>query len=136
MQVIVPQLQIKFPEHELVVRIFSTRHPDLGFTQEGKVVKFHCQMDWFAIDVNTREEKKAFSLEGSFDAKATVKLQAHLKGQKLVPELNFLQQDFKLKSSEIGEISVSTMNTIFNFAFNNGIIPYINLYVKDGKSAK
>jgi hypothetical protein len=89
-------------------------------------------MDWFAIDVNTRQEKKAFSLEGSFDAKATVKLQAHLKGQKLVPELNFLQQDFKLKSSEIGEISVSTMNTIFNFAFNNGIIPYINLYVKDG----
>eukprot|EP01080_Neovahlkampfia_damariscottae_P010705 gene10705-3327_t len=129
---LIPALQIKFPDHELVVKIFSTRHPDLGFTQEGKVVKFHCEMVFYAVDPKTKQEKYAFTLEGSFDAKAIVKLQGNDKVQKLIPELKFLQQAFKLKKSEIGTFTVEPLNYIFNFAFNNGIIPYINHFVKDG----
>ena len=124
----VPALQIKFPEHELLVDIHTVENPKLGFTENGKVIDAPCEMDWYAIDPKTNEKKKAFTLIGHFDSKAT----ATLKGHRLVPVLKFLKQDFKLKSTEIGDFSVAPLNYIFNFAFDNGIVPYVNNFVKDG----
>jgi len=85
-------------------------------------------MDWFAVDPKTNELKKAFSLIGYF----TSQLTASIKDLKIVPQLGFIKQEFKLKSTEIGEFTTEPLNSLLNFAFDKGIVPFINNRAKDG----
>ena len=87
-----------------------------------------CQMDWFAIDPQTNQRKKAFSLTGTFVTHMSVTLRQ----LKIIPNLTFLRQEFKLHSSEIGQFTTEPLNTIFNFAFSQVIVPFVNQKFSDG----
>eukprot|EP01080_Neovahlkampfia_damariscottae_P006485 gene6485-10493_t len=125
---ILPEIQRKFPNHQMIVKAFATSNPTLGFNSNGKYLILPTELGFYVIDPKTNKQKHAFTLIGLFNSRFSVLI----KGLKIVPRLHFMKQQFKVKSSSIGEFSINLLNKILDFGFGKGIVPLLNALSKDG----
>jgi hypothetical protein len=55
-----------------------------------------------------------------------------LRDNKFIGELFFLKQEFKVKYTDVGFVNVFALNTLMNYFFENGLIPFVNKYLAVG----
>ena len=92
----------------MIVKLSSISNPILKFEGTGKFVAFETQLIWNVIDPKTQQQKHAFTLVGSFRSRISITL----KDLKIIPRLHFVKQEFKVKSSSIGDFTVNLLNKV------------------------
>eukprot|EP01080_Neovahlkampfia_damariscottae_P012077 gene12077-5570_t len=126
-RLIIPGLYDKYPNYKILFNLKSIERPKIIISPSNASLDFFCDMEWHVVKPGI-PRKLAFTLTGVLSTAGF----ARLKDNKFVGKLFFLKQEFKLKYSDVGNVNVWALNTLMNFFFDKGIIPFVNSYLDVG----
>eukprot|EP01117_Protostelium_nocturnum_P008962 TRINITY_DN3217_c0_g1_i1.p1 TRINITY_DN3217_c0_g1~~TRINITY_DN3217_c0_g1_i1.p1 ORF type:complete len:509 (-),score=179.12 TRINITY_DN3217_c0_g1_i1:164-1690(-) len=122
----IPQLPQRFPHCDMTIVTYATQPPSSVFTPKGANINAIGDMEvWVNVNGTLKE---AFVLTGNFAASGNATLSGHY----LKPLVTYVKSAWTLKSSNIGNFPVSTLNFMFDFFGKSFVIPLVNQRIQNG----